>query len=398
MPDPSEIAVLKVGGHTFDDWESVHVQHRWTEAWPIFRFTCAEREDRPDVWSRLQFKPGDPVEIWLAGVLAMVGKITVRQVAYDAKGHHVELIGQGKTWEAATSSVNTKDGSFDGMTHEQIARKVLAPHSCGLKVIGKLDATPFEKCQNEKGELVFDFLERLARVRGHIMGSDHLGNFLLIGEHSSPIVQDLVEGQNILRCQAVFNIGEQYGLYRTDGQTSGSDEQNNSAANDQSATAPGNPLVPASKILITAAEQPVKQRSELEMRAYYESLWRKGVEIDVNITVQGWLRDGKNLWRVSDNVFVNSPMIMIHETMKIERATFTQDRRTGTLTALKLKMPWALQDGNLYSTGGTQFPAPGPATTNTEPPVDPPRDPSKPPGGDDEIRDPSKDEGGEGSV
>ena len=91
-------------------------------------------------------------------------------------------------------------------------------------------------------------------------------------------------------------------------------------------------------------------------------------------------------------------MIMIHETMKIERATFTQDRRTGTLTALKLKMPWALQDGNLYSTGGTQFPAPGPATTNTGPPEDPPRDPSKPPGGDDEIREPVEDPGGEEGV
>ena len=73
------------------------------------------------------------------------------------------------------------------MTHEQIARKVLAPYPLWLQGDGKLDATPFEKCQNEKGELIFDFLERLARVRGHIMGSDHLGNFLLIGKHSSPI-------------------------------------------------------------------------------------------------------------------------------------------------------------------------------------------------------------------
>jgi hypothetical protein len=55
MPDPSETAVLEVDGVKFEEGESVYVQHRWTESWPVFRFTCAEREDQPEFWSRLQF-------------------------------------------------------------------------------------------------------------------------------------------------------------------------------------------------------------------------------------------------------------------------------------------------------------------------------------------------------
>ena len=52
---------------------------------------------------------------------------------------------------------------------------------------------------------MFDFLDRIARMRGATLGSDHLGNLLLIGEHSNPIVQQLIEGQNILKMQCVIS-------------------------------------------------------------------------------------------------------------------------------------------------------------------------------------------------
>ena len=79
-------------------------------------------------------------------------------------------------------------------------------------MIGQLDLTPFDKLQNEKGELIWDFLERIARPRGVIMGSDSQGNFLLIGEHSLPMVAELIEGQNIKSCQCI--ITARADLYR----------------------------------------------------------------------------------------------------------------------------------------------------------------------------------------
>jgi hypothetical protein len=49
------------------------------------------------------------------------------------------------------------------------------------------------KLQNEKGELIWDFLERIARPRGVVMGSDELGNILLIGNHTGDIVGQLAD-------------------------------------------------------------------------------------------------------------------------------------------------------------------------------------------------------------
>ena len=52
--DPSEVS-------GFDDWESVWVQHRWTEGFPLFRFTAVERDPYPDLWTKQQFNPGEIV-------------------------------------------------------------------------------------------------------------------------------------------------------------------------------------------------------------------------------------------------------------------------------------------------------------------------------------------------
>jgi len=59
--NPDEIATISAAGHRFDDWESVFVQHRWTDAFAWFRFTSAERESDPPSfdWHTLRLKPPD---------------------------------------------------------------------------------------------------------------------------------------------------------------------------------------------------------------------------------------------------------------------------------------------------------------------------------------------------
>src|SRR5580765_7997747 len=214
---PTEIAVLVVNGQKFEDWESIWVQKRWAEAFSYFRFTAAERDraviSSQPLWARLQFKPPDACAITLAGQLAITGYIEVRQVAYDARSHAVMLIGKSATAGPAKSSVDTKDGNFDNMSVEQAARKALAKTGASIKVIGSLNAQPYDKLQNQPGEKIWDFMERIARPRGIIIGSDAQGNFLLIGDHSYPVEGQLIEGINIKQCQAVFNYEHTYSTF-----------------------------------------------------------------------------------------------------------------------------------------------------------------------------------------
>jgi prophage tail gpP-like protein len=367
MPKPEEIAVLEVNGKKFDDWESVWVQLRANDPYAYFRFTAAERDPIFGVansfpnWQKLQFKPGDRCTITLAGQLAVTGIIEVRQVAYDAFQHGVMLIGKTDTSAPARSSVDTKTGNFDGKHIQQIAQEVIAPYGVGLKVIGQLDLTPFKHMQNEKGELIWDFLERIARFRGVIMGSDEQGNFLLIGDHSYQSTADLIEGVNIKSCQCTISHEQTYMRLDAHGQQGGTDDTSGPAASELTATATGKVPSPYS-LLITPSEQPVTQ-AELQKRADTEKKWSDGTEVQANITVQGWLRGGTALWKPLDEVFVKSPMAMLNDQLKIRTATFTQDDKSGTQTLLDLVIPGLLNGSLNLDPSSSAATSTGPSTS-----------------------------------
>jgi len=381
MPNPSEVATIEVNGVQFDDWESVWVQHRWTEGYPIFRFTCAERDPLPQFWEKRQFEPGSMVRIYLGGLLAVVGMILVRQVAYDARTHGVMLQGVGRTWCAQRASILGKN-NFDGMSFEQVARSVLAPTGVKLVPVGKLNPLPFVRLQNEPGETIWNFLERIARPRGIVLGSDHEGNMLAIDYHKGEVVRELIEGQNILRCQCTKSVKDKYSYYWVRGQTAANNQQHGRKASEQEAKAPGS--LQCYSPLLTPAEQPVWNEMEVAQRAYNEALWHESTDIEANITVQGWLTADAGLWLAGQDIYVWSPMAMLDMVMKVETATFTQDRSSGTLTTLHLVPPWRLKDQSDLNVGRPGVPQPpGPATsTMNQPPVSPkpaePPDPAPP--------------------
>ncbi|MCP1778835.1 phage baseplate assembly protein [Bradyrhizobium japonicum] len=350
MPRPQEIAVLEFNGLKFDDWETVQVWKDWAESFSHFQFTAAERDTlvttaagKVPLWQKLQFKPDDACSITLGGQLAITGFIETRQVAYDAYQHGVMLIGKSLTANAAKSSVDTKTGNFDNKNIVQVANEVVAPYGVGIKVVGSPDLTPFPKLQNNPGELVWDFLERIARPRGVVMGSDAFGNFLLIGEHTGAVVTELVEGVNIKSCQCTINHEHVYSEHDVRGQHAASDDNSGTNASELKCIVNGMSSRMFSK-LITPAEQPVKTQGEVCNRAKYEAIWHNGTNVTATITVYGWLRDNQALWEPGDDVHVYSPMAMLDMPMKIQRATFTQDRQSGTLTKLDVVAPWGLRD------------------------------------------------------
>jgi prophage tail gpP-like protein len=376
VPNPDEVATLIVAGRRFDNFKSVWVQERWTEAFPQFRFSTADVIETPPTWQLLQFKPGDECAIYLGGRLAISGFILSRQTAYDANNHGVQLSGVGRSWAAARASILDKTGSFDGMSFEAAARKVIAPTGVGIEVVGMLDPTPFKKLQCEPGETVWNFCERIARPRGIVLGSNHRGEFVFIGDHVYAVSENLIEGFNILRCNAIISIENTRSDFRVRGHTPATDGHSGTTASEMEASAPGS--LRYYSPLLTPAEQPVWSVAELAVRAHNESVWAEGTIITATIVVQGWLRGGRDLWRAGEKVYVNSPMAMLDMQLKIQTVTFTQDRESGTLTTLDLVAPWLLKDRDFKVGGGIPpspdpgKPSPDPATT---PPATPPPDP-----------------------
>jgi prophage tail gpP-like protein len=355
MVKPTEEVVLIVNGQEFRDWESVWVQRRWADSCTLFRFTAAERDpifttygssinpaDFPQ-WTKLQFKPGDLCTVLMAGQLAVTGFIETRQVAYNATQHGVQLDGKSYSANAAKSSVDSKTGSWDGKNVLQIAQEVSAPYGVGIKVVGSLDLTPFKKLQNEKGELVWDFLERITRPRGVLLGSDELGNFVMVGDHTFPIVDQLIEGYNIKSCQCVISHKDIHQDVNVSAQGPGNDQFNGTDASEMTADAATQVAKVLVSKLIIPMEHPPTSQAEVQARANYERMWKDGTLINCTIVTQGWLRAGQVLWQAGDQVWVNSPMAMLNQAMGIQNVTFTQDNQNGSQTTLDLVNPEALR-------------------------------------------------------
>jgi prophage tail gpP-like protein len=359
---PDEIAVLLVNGLKFEDWDSIWVQRQRAAAWSWFRFTAAERDpvftkQGSPQWLKLQFKPGDQCTITLAGELAITGFIEQRDVGYDANQHQIMLIGKSNTAAASRSSVDTKTGSFDNKTIEQAARECFGTYGCDVKTIGQVDATPFKRLHVQRGELTWDFIERLSRMRNAILGSDAFGNFLLIGPHRGQMIGQLIEGLNMQSCHCTITHEHARTEMNVGAQTPATDDLHGTQASEVEATSAS--AVPnqqrRSKVIVPMEHPPMAApQHEVQMRADYEKMWRDGTLIQCTAVVQGWLRDGKSLWHEGDLVHVYSPMAMLDEDLTIFSVTFTQDNRTGTTTTLVLVNPAALNQSPTGDVGPQQ--------------------------------------------
>jgi prophage tail gpP-like protein len=365
-PKREETATLVVGGRRFEDWESVWLKHKLLDAYAQFRFTAAERDPMPEWWDRLQFKPQDDCEIYLGGMLALTGIILIRQTAYAGKQHGVVLQGVTNTWAAARASIIHKTGIFPGGFVE-IAKQVLAPTGVGMKVVGAIDGTPFKPpAKNEPGESIFSFLDRLARDRKVIIGSDRYGNFIFYGEKGAETQETLQEGFNILKMQCVISVVKARSNFETRGQRPTGEDSDEGTPRDraeQKAVAGGS--LKRYSPLLTIMEHPVWTPKEVALRNATEVMWNEGQEIEATITVQGWFTSAGRLWEVGKEVMVKSPMAMLNEALTIETVTFTQDSGGGSITTLLCKNPAALNTTGInFGIGAQPFPTSTPVNPN----------------------------------
>jgi prophage tail gpP-like protein len=384
IPYPPEVAAVVVENYVFLDWESVWVEHRYREAWPIFKFTAAEHFP-PSTLPLVQFHPGQFVQIYLAQQLAINGYIVRRQTAYDANSHGVQLEGYGITWLAARAShVTPDDGNFDNMGFLEIAARVLAPWGGkpGFKTEGEINDEPFLHEQISPGEPIWDFLERLARKRGITMGSDEKGDFIFRGHMDAvPVVEQLVEGVNILKCQATLDASELRSEWDVRGQTPGGSSSGAMGGEASQVDGYAKGDLPHYSPLLTPAEDPLKGKPEADERAHWDHVWGDYTYMKATITLQGWLRSDGSLWRAGSTVHVNSPMALLYGVdMAIERVVFSQDSHSGTLTTLDLVDPRIMDTSSEWNTNNPDVPnSTQPDTSRPAPAAEPGATPPAPP-------------------
>jgi prophage tail gpP-like protein len=339
-PGPKELATLIVRGRRYSNWTSVRVEQRWEQAFPTFQFEATEHVPLPLSISGAQFVPGDVVRVLLGGHSAVYGYITERHVGYDANNHGVRLIGCGDTQDLVSSSVPLdKLNGHDGKSVTQLAND-LAQH-LGIQIYerGNVDQKPFENIQVLPGETPMQAIERYARMRSIVVGSESNGGLLLIGEHPATSRGYLVEGNNILRANVVVRDDKVYKKIFATGQNKGSDQSNGDPANKQVATRDGTST--RNRVLVVVADVADTQHG-IQRRADMEHVFTEGSNIEAQVTVQGWFKDNnrsEDIWRAGEYYSINSPSLILYdEVLGCAGCTYEQTAN-GTTTTMNMVKP-----------------------------------------------------------
>jgi len=381
VPNLDEVAVIQTNNLAYQDWETVMVQHRWMEPFPLFEFSATEPGIEPKTVSQILFNVGQRVKIMLGGIQAIDGVITIRQSAEDKERHGLQLIGKGYSWQTVKSSIR-EPHDFSGQGIIEIARTIAGEVGVNVKTYGKVDDSPFPTDAASPGEPAFDFLDIRCRQRGVILGSDEFGNLLLIGTHNPEPGGDLINDKNgnIERINVIISNETVFANYFATGQVAGNDQVNGEAAAQMVAGPIGgsdpNPsnLVAQSEVTDTA--------SGLQKRAATEAQFHDATQVRITCSVQGWKQkqgDSKgDLWRVGHGYRVFAPEHlpvpwngMVYSAQTV---TFQQDDENGTITTLELVLPWLL-NGNLFQVGLPTLPSPSDTVTfgGSYPPIQSPQ-------------------------
>jgi prophage tail gpP-like protein len=286
--------------------------------------------------------PGDRASIYLAGQPVIVdGYIKVRQAAYDANRHAVQVTGIAKSGNITKVSVDVPGGQFRNYTLSAIASRVLQPLGVGFSLVNPPSGAdlPFRNVIVAPGETIGGMIVRLARQRGCWVWTDVDGT-INAGNPPGSGSATLEEGRNIISASSYIEDPQaEFALSRS--QTSGSDQLwgRNSSEISAKASIPGS-RSGAGMSVITLAEAPNTQK-ELQTRTNFEV---QAIMADIHrdvITHRGWLRPtAAALWDIGDHATVKSPMLYpfgdATQNLRVWGVSCTQNDQVGTVTSVEL--------------------------------------------------------------
>ena len=340
LPMSKEIAMLRVRGNEFTNWTSVRVEQRVTQYYPIFQFECSEESPIPLEFYKLQFVPGDVVQVFLGGVAVVLGYITERHVAIDSKSHSVRLIGVGKTADLTESMVPIdKLGNHDNKNWMALAQTLVSHLGINITTKGMVDPMPFQNIQIQPGAIISQELDRYGKMRNILIGSNPNGSLRAIGEHPAVATGFLQEGYNMLRANGVWRDHNRYRHIFSMGQNTGSDGGSGAGQNQQIAYRPGTSSRNRHMVVVTDVAD---TQHGVERRADMEVVFTEGSRMELNITVQGWFKDNnksEEIWRAGEYYSISSPSLIMNGNVMGCAGCVYEQSDGGSTTTLQMVLP-----------------------------------------------------------
>lgn len=369
MPNPNETAAVIAGGQVLQFWQTVEVEREYSHAVVYARVAVTEIGDASRGWLTQRLAPGTPAQVLLGGRQVLSGAVTIRQAAYDANKHAVEITIADHSANLR-GTVDANPGQYTNSTIAQIGSAVAGAVGVNFAVLGSPPGAnlPFARVSEHPGEKRFDFIERLCRMRNLHLLSDGQGTMQAMRGGSGNIAATLTEGVNIESARLVMRDDDAYNQITSLGSLPGGSSTGaaGDATRDIKATAK-NPDYSGAPNLTVIAPQPGLP-AEMAMHTDREVSETITTQLDCEIVTPGWFLPDGSLWiehiGTGELITVYSPMLFPSNGMSLplKRVVHRQSSEEGTTTLLGLCLPNGLGQVEQVKTGDVpSVPIPGPA-------------------------------------
>jgi prophage tail gpP-like protein len=339
-----------------------------------FDLSVSERwpgQDEP--W---QITPYSECVVSLGPDPVLTGYVDAYRPGYDRASHTVRIHGRSRTEDLIDCTPDIQSGQFAGYTLEAIARSICALFKIEVVVLTDAAKVIVADAKLERSETAWTFLERLCRLAGVPATDDERGRLVLTRAGDKRSSGALVQGQNILRAQAVWDVHKRFSDYFVKGQhgvggakTGGLDLSQlhgpgPATSSSGGGTAPGGVApdgdawdveeagesgtvlttqtsashdagVPRYRPHVSMAESQLTQEG-MALRANWQRAFAYGRSWQVHIDVVGWRQPDGRLWALNELIPVTSSFLALDRDLLIAQVEFALDDRGGRITRLML--------------------------------------------------------------
>ena len=332
---------VRANGRRYTGWKQVRIERGVDRLAGSFALTVA---DKP--WP---IRPGDGVEVRVAGQLAITGWVDRVASSYGAASHEIEVSGRSRTADLVDCCSEASPGQWSGLTVDKIAAELAAPF--GLKV--RLLSAPGEVVpvfSIDQGRRVGEMLEELARSRGLLATDDPAGAVVLVAPGAARASGRIERGRNVLAARGEARLDGRFSRYVVKAQQPSTDQIGAEGGARVKASAE-DARVGRYRPLVLTAGRPLGPAAAQEL-VDYEARVRFGRALEASYTLAGWTQPDGRLWTPGELVGVKDDWLRLDGDLLIAGVAYRFDGN-GRRCELRLVRPEAYARPPAEATGAT---------------------------------------------
>lgn len=329
---PPDLELL-VDGRRYSGWKSVSVMRSAESISGSFSLGVSDRWGGQELpWPIAE---EDECSVLIGGRPVITGYVDQRSISISAGARTLSYSGRDRAAALVDCSV-VGERVYRGLTLDEVARRIAAPHGVGVTVQGGLRLRTIARVKIQPGDTPYDTIQRLAVSEGVLVVSDGIGGIHITRSDAVTRATPLVLGVNILSISVEYDGSERYRTYLLSTQVPGTDEASGDATRIKAESSDESVRRP-SRVLLIRPEQGVST-ADARRRADWEARQRAAKAETVTVSVQGWTQPGGELWPLLARVRVQARAAGVDGDLVISQIDHQIDDG-GQITTLRLMRP-----------------------------------------------------------